>query len=108
MTQPPPKIDNGARHRLIKRFGQEIGPWLDELPAVLTALGERWQLQFGPLIPRGSMSVVIRCQLNDGRPAVLKASPDRTRLSNEAAALAGWATGHTPAVLGVDETLGGL
>jgi hypothetical protein len=69
--------------------------WFDELPAVLSALAERWQIEFGPLIPRGSMSVVIRYQLADGRPAVLKVSPDRTRVANEAAALDSWTTVQT-------------
>jgi streptomycin 6-kinase len=54
------------------------------------------------------MSVVIRCQMIDGRPAVLKVSPDRTRLANEAAALDRWATVHTPSVLAVDESAGAL
>jgi streptomycin 6-kinase len=54
------------------------------------------------------MSVVIRCQMTDGRPAVLKVSPDRTRLANEAAALHSWTTAHTPSVLAVDENAGAL
>ena len=54
------------------------------------------------------MSVVIRCQLADGRPAVLKLSPARTRLANEAAALKSWTTAHTPLVLAVDENAGAL
>ncbi len=54
------------------------------------------------------MSVVIRCKMIDGRPAVLKVSPDRTRLANEAAALDRWATVHTPSVLAVDESAGAL
>ena len=33
------------------------------------------------------MSVVIRCRTSDRRPAVLKVSPERKRLANEAAAL---------------------
>jgi streptomycin 6-kinase len=44
----------------------------------------------------------------DGRSAVLKASPDRARLAFEAAALDGWHTVHTPAVLALDERLGTL
>ncbi len=54
------------------------------------------------------MSVVIRCGLPDGRPAVLKVSPDRVRLANEAAALDRWTTVHTPSVLAVDEGVGAL
>src|SRR5205814_702154 len=77
----------GVRRRLTARFGAEVGAWFDELPDVLSALAERWEVEFGSLIPRGSMSVVIRCQTTDGRPAVLKISPDRKRLATEAAAL---------------------
>jgi streptomycin 6-kinase len=82
--------------------------WFDELPAVLSALAERWQIEFGPLVPRGSMSVVIHCRMADGRPAVLKVSPDRKRLASEAAALDSWTTAHTPSVLAVDESAGAL
>jgi streptomycin 6-kinase len=54
------------------------------------------------------MSVVIRCRAANGRPAVLKVSPDRARLEQEAAALRSWRTVHAPAVLAVDETAGAL
>jgi streptomycin 6-kinase len=103
-----PRIGAGARQRLIARFGNEVEPWLDQLPGVLGALARRWQLQFGAPIPRGSVSVVLRCRMADGRGAVLKASPDRARLAGEAAALDGWHTVHTPAVLAFDEQLGAL
>ena len=103
-----PRGDAEARRRLTARFGDEVGPWFDELPGVLSALARRWQLELGPPIPRGSVSVVLRCRLGDGRSAVLKASPDRARLAFEAAALDGWHGGRTPAVLALDEQLGAL
>src|SRR5918996_1279199 len=71
-----PSLDAGARQRLTARFGDEVAPWLDELPGVLRALAQRWHFDPGPPVPRGSMSVVVRCRLDDGRGAVLKASPD--------------------------------
>ena len=43
--------------------------WFDELPAVLSDLAKRWQIELGAFIPRGSMSVVIHCQMADGRRA---------------------------------------
>src|SRR6266516_2073777 len=104
----PPRIDDAVRRRLTERFGAEVGAWFDGLPAVLSALAERWQVEFDSLIPRGSMSVVIRCRMTDGRLAVLKVSPDRTRLANEAAALDRWTTVHTPSVLAVDKSAGAL
>lgn len=64
-----------SRQRLTKRFGAEIESWLDELPDVLGDLAERWHVEWGSLIPRGSMSVAIRSSMPDGRPAVLKVSP---------------------------------
>jgi streptomycin 6-kinase len=65
-------------------------------------------MELGSPIPRGSVSVVVRCRLRDGRRGVLKVSPDRARLAGEATALESWATPHTPAVLALDERLGAL
>jgi streptomycin 6-kinase len=106
MGSTVPSVEAGARQRLTARFGNQVAPWLDGLPGVLSALAQRWQLQFDAPIPRGSMSVVLRCRMADGRGAVLKASPDHARLAYEAAALEGWHTAHTPAVLALDEQLG--
>src|SRR5438046_6744300 len=108
MRSPPPRIDDGVRRRLTARFGAEVEAWFDELPDVLSALAERWQVEWGSFLPRGSMSVVIRCRLPDSCAAVLKVSPDRARLANEAAALDRWTTVHTPSVLAVDESVGAL
>ena len=108
MGSTVPSLDAGARQRLTARFGNQIAPWFDELPGVLNALAQRWQFELGPPIPRGSMSVVLRCRMADGQGAVLKASPDRARLADEAAALQGWPTDHTPAVFALDEQLGAL
>jgi hypothetical protein len=57
------------------RFGGDVQGWLDELPGVLNALGQRWQFELGPAIPRGSMSIVFGCRMADGRRAVIKAQP---------------------------------
>lgn len=85
-----------------------MATWFDELPRLLSTLAERWGIEFGSPIPRGSVSVVIRCRLRDGRHGVLKVSPDHARLAGEAAALEGWTTPHTPALLALDERLGAL
>jgi|SRR5215211_16612 streptomycin 6-kinase len=108
MGSTVPCIDAGAWQRLTARFGNQVAPWLDELPGVLSALAQRWRFELGAPIPRGSMSVVLRCWMADGRGAVLKVSPDRARLADEAAALEGWHSVHTPAVLALDEQLGAL
>jgi streptomycin 6-kinase len=98
----------GSSERLASRFGIEVEAWLDELPRVLTTLAERWQFELGSPIPRGSVSAVFHCRMANGRRAVLKASPDRARLSSEAAALDAWPTVHTPTVFALDEQLGAL
>ena len=108
MRSAPPRIDDEVRRRLTARFGDEIDPWFDQLPAVLSVLAERWQVDFDSFIQRGSMSVVIRCRLRSGRPAVLKIGPDRMRMANEGAALERWTTIHTPSVLAIDESAGAL
>src|SRR4029453_13369586 len=104
MGSTVPSVEAGARQRLAARFGNQVAPWLDGLPGVLSALAQRWQLQFDAPIPRGSMSVVLRCRMADGGGAGLKATP--ARRASEAAALGGWHTAHTPAVLALDEQLG--
>ncbi len=79
---PVPELDEELRQRLGRRFGSAIDAWFDELPGVLVDLAERWDVEWGALIQRGSMSVVIRCRAADGRPAVLKLSPERERLGH--------------------------
>jgi streptomycin 6-kinase len=85
-----------------------VGPWCDDLPAVLSTLAERWNVELGSILPRGSMSLVIASRTYEGRPAILKVSPDRARLANEASALDSWATMHTPSVLAVDHDAGAV
>ena len=108
MGSTVPGIDAGARQRLTAPFGSEAEAWFGELPGVLTALAQRWQLELGSPLPRGSVSAVYWCRMADGRRAVLKASPDRARLAFEAAALSAWHTVHTPAAIALDEQLGAL
>lgn len=103
-----PELDDELRSRLGRRFGHEVGPWLDALPQTLRDLAERWEIEFGSLIQRGSFSVVIRCRTAEGRSAVLKVSPEQSRIRDEAAALARWTTAHVPVVYAVDEDAGAL
>ena len=105
---PRPELDEEVRGRLRRRYGAEADVWLAALPAVLDELGERWELEWGAVIQRGNMSVVIRCRAAGDRAAVLKICPDRVRLAGEATALASWSTTHVPAVLAVDESVGAL
>jgi streptomycin 6-kinase len=103
-----PALDDDLRRRLTKRFGSDIDPWFDRLPGVLAALADRWRLEWGSLIARGNMSVVVRCRTTQERPAVLKVCPDRARIAAETAALQQWTTLHTPGVYAWDESVGAL
>ena len=103
-----PDFDPGALERLTVRFGSEVVAWFDELPHLLTALAELWQLELGAPIPRGTASAVFSCRMTSGRRAVLKVSPDRPRLALEAAALAAWRTVHTPTMIAFDEPRGAM
>jgi streptomycin 6-kinase len=103
-----PVLDGLLRDRLGRRFGVGVNGWLDELPPVLASLAERWELSLGSLIQRGSVSVVLWCRTAAGAAAVLKVSPDRRRIVDEADALAGWPTSKVPAVFAVDRQVGGL
>ena len=102
-----PGLDE-ARQRLVRRFGDGVQSWLEELPARLFALWERWSLELDSVIPKGSMSVVIRCRTRPGQRAVLKISPDRERVAKEIAGLAHWSTTHVPTVLRTDPSMGAL
>jgi streptomycin 6-kinase len=103
-----PELDDELRLRLRRRYGSAIDAWFDGLPAVLENLAERWRVEWGRVIQRGSMSVVIRCRTDDGRAAVLKVSPELPRIADEAIALGSWRTTHVPAVFAADERLGAL
>jgi streptomycin 6-kinase len=103
-----PEIDEATRRRLLARFGSEVEAWFAQLPGLLAAVSEQWGLAYDAPIPRGRTSVVVRCQLADGRRGVLKVSPDRARLAFEATALADWPSRQVPEVIAVDERLGAL
>lgn len=64
-----PGLDDELRERLGRRYGSGIDGWFAELPDVLEELAERWGVEWGTLILRGSMAVVIRCHTGDGRAA---------------------------------------
>jgi streptomycin 6-kinase len=108
MAEPAPVLDPASRQRLVDRFGVEVETWFDELPAVLAMVSDRWLIQRRQQIPRGSVSIVFRCHIADGRETVLKVSPDRVRLASEAAALKAWQTVHVPDVIRFDEDLGAM
>jgi HPt (histidine-containing phosphotransfer) domain-containing protein len=56
MDPTVPSIDAGTRRRLTARFGGQVEAWFDRLPGLLATLAQRWQVELGLPIPRGSMS----------------------------------------------------
>ena len=54
-TSSLPELDDELRLRLGRRFGSAIDGWFDALPAVLSDLAERWDIEWGTLIQRGSV-----------------------------------------------------
>ena len=118
-TRPPPwhgdRVDFSApaleatRGRLLARFGPQVDTWWERLPGVITDLAARWELAVGEAVGRGNTSLVIRCRRVDGRPAVLKLTPDAELGGAEAAALRRWEPSRrVPAVWGHDAALGAL
>ena len=109
MTDYPdvPNLDE-ARQRLVRRFGDGVQSWLEELPSRLLVLRARWGLELGRVLPKGSMSVVIGCRTARGQRAILKICPDRERVAKEIAGLAHWSTPHVPTVLQTEPSMGAL
>src|SRR5205814_9787655 len=102
-----PNLDE-ARQRLVRRFGDGVQSWMDELPGRLLVIRERWGLELDSVLPKGSMSVVLRCRTAHGERAMLKICPDRERVAKEIAGLAHWSTPHVPTVLRADPSMGAL
>lgn len=76
---------------------------------MLAELAERWDIVVGEPVGRGHTSLVMRCRRVDGRPAVLKLTPDPMLASAEAVALQRWASsGRVPLVWGWHAALGAL
>lgn len=99
--------DVGAR--LAERFGPAAEDWLAEVPAVAARLSSRWGLALGEFFASGASSVVMRCRWPDGRPAVLKLSPDRALLTKQVRMLRVFApSGRVPVVLAADGEAGAM
>lgn len=95
--------------RLVRRFGPRITEWCAGTPDLVARLTSRWGLSLGEPLPDGASSVTLRCRWPDGTPAVLKISPERALLVEQAEML-GWfaASGRVPAVLAVDQEAGAM
>jgi streptomycin 6-kinase len=89
-------IDDAARARLTRRFGDGVTGWIDALPDLVGTLCARWDLTVVKLMP-GSTGLTFHCT-----SAVLKVTPDHAVATLEANALAAWA--GTPAMVGLLDT----
>ncbi|OXM54230.1 aminoglycoside phosphotransferase family protein [Amycolatopsis alba] len=82
-------IDDEARARLIRRFGEDVAVWCDALPALVERLAERWGLTVVGAKP-GNTGRTLICVGDDGAKKVLKLTPDHAIAESEAAALRAW------------------
>ncbi|HEX4720903.1 MAG TPA: aminoglycoside phosphotransferase family protein [Pseudonocardiaceae bacterium] len=86
--------------KLVRRFGPSAAEWTAGLPALVGGCARRWRLDVGEPFDSGALSVVIRATMADGRPAVLKLSPDAPSLVAQARMLRLFEpSGRVPAVL---------
>ena len=69
--------------RMRARFGPDTQSWLDRVPALVSRLTARWDLDVVAKMTGGT-SVTFRCRRSDGSLAYLKLTPDRksTRLNS--------------------------
>jgi streptomycin 6-kinase len=78
-------IDEDARSRLIRRFGDDVTAWIAALPDLVGTLAARWGLTVGELVPGGTGATFLCAE------GVLKVTPDRDVAALEARALTAWA-----------------
>lgn len=98
LTSGPAVVSDHTVMQLRKRYGPKIEPWIQALPATLTALQERWSLAYLHAHP-GASSSYVAATTQGGSAVVLKVSPEPKLLEREAAALRHWGpTGATPVV----------
>jgi streptomycin 6-kinase len=103
-----PILDDEVHGRLGRRYGVEIDAWLEGVPPLVHGLARRWRLDRFDLVRRGTVSLVMRCRTSGGSSAVLKLSPDHSRINAEAGALAAWRTRRLPELLAHDATHGAV
>ena len=64
--------------------------WLERVPELLDECVEEWSLRLGEPYPLGAAGYVVRAELDDGMPAVLKLIYPHREAEHEAAALTTW------------------
>ena len=104
-------IDAATRARLLERFGPRAVGWCQGLPARINRLARTWGLRVVRPVSNGNTACVFVCERTgyEAHYVVLKLSPDRSLVKDEASALAAWRnSGRVPRVLGFDGEGGAL
>ncbi len=73
--------------RFIEVYGDVGREWCDAFPDLLERVRERWGLTLGETFSYVGYAYVVRAELPDGTPAVLKVAPPEKELISETAAL---------------------
>lgn len=108
MLDPNFVLDEGARERLITRFGTGVDAWCAALPEMVELYCLRWHLDLDKALTGNSSRVFIGRQ-HGNRGVVLKLTPDRAVANEEAIALRAWAaTPHAVDLLDADLEAGAL
>lgn len=68
-------LPEDLRRKFIQMYGERGRAWCDAFPALLERVRERWGLTLGEGYSYVGFAYVVRCELPDGTPAVLKLSP---------------------------------
>jgi streptomycin 6-kinase len=108
MLDPNFVIDEGAREKLITRYGTELDAWCVALPEMVERYCLRWHLELYKALSGNSSRVFIGRQ-DGNRGVILKLTPDRSIASEESIALRAWAaTPHAVDLLEADLEAGAL
>ncbi|WP_186763142.1 aminoglycoside phosphotransferase family protein [Lentzea tibetensis] len=81
-------VDELARGRLIRRFGQDVTTWIDGLPELVDHLSQQWELRVEKHMPGGT-SATFYCW-RDTTPVILKLTPEIDIALSEHRALKAW------------------
>ena len=79
-----------ARDRFLDRFGPAAAAWMDDFPALVGELCEKWALEPQSVRAGGTGAVVECVSITRDTRYALKLSPDRAVTEQEAAALTYW------------------
>jgi streptomycin 6-kinase len=87
----------------VARAGLTHADWLERVPKLLSDCAEEWALRLGPAYPLGAAGYVVRAELDDATPAVLKLIYPHREAEHEAEALRVWDGDGAVRLLASDE-----